>query len=572
MAVRTDAELYRIARTFQRTLVVANARTSAIMLGHWQNVANALSVEAMSITRRISEAIAAGKIEAPGPQTLTTFSPAWRFQEQRIRALALHAQQEADRLAAIMTGEVTREKAIMIRQGLDMAEAQLSQVTATFSMPNREALEAFAGFTQAGTPLEALFESMAGPLAREVEQVISNGIAGGLSPAQVAKGMREVVAVPMARSQLIARTEMGRAFRESARVTYRQNSDLVTGWVWVCAFQPRTCAACWSNHGKVFPIEETLDDHPNGRCTSVPQIGDLPMELPNRDEAFAKLSEAEQRKVLGNQGFEALQSGKVTLDDFARVKVDPLWGNSVRPANLRDLGLVAPPKVATKLPASKPQPIMEAVTPSGPKTIGEASRRTRELFPDADVSWSRVDDVAVVNRINDQLADLVRAFPQLRTSIRRVASKQLSEDTVARAIKTSGGNFLEFNRKYIQNIRKWDATAQRSVSSRWWAPVDDIVGSVEMTATHEIGHHFHYLLMENPAALRELGEEIAKAAQVMGYGSFTAADARRLVSSYAATNGREMIAEAFAEGMLNSNARPVARAVRRIIEKYLGRR
>ena len=175
-----------------------------------------------------------------------------------------------------------------------------------------------------------------------IRRQLLRGIAVGSNPRTVAR--RAVQAVEgafhggLSRALTIARTEMLTAHRTAAQVVDLANADIVTEWQWEAHLGPRTCRSCLANHGKRFPIETPgPNDHPSGRCSRVPitksweELGIAgvrePKPLAGRDaEAyFNRLSESNQRAILGNRGYEAWKAGKYPMSAWTEERENPGW-------------------------------------------------------------------------------------------------------------------------------------------------------------------------------------------------------------------------------------------------------
>lgn len=136
----------------------------------------------------------------------------------------------------------------------------------------------------------------------------------------------------------LARTETLRAYRAATHETYLANSDIVEGWYWLSARNMRTCAMCWAMDGTFHKPEDTLDDHPNGRCTAVPKIKG--MELPMRQtgvQAFEKLSDADKLRVLGPSKYAAYRAGDLQLKQLIGTKYSDQWGRMFYERSLKDV-------------------------------------------------------------------------------------------------------------------------------------------------------------------------------------------------------------------------------------------
>lgn len=205
-----------------------------------------------------------------------------------------------------------------------------------------EALRDVLGFTADGSPLAALFDRI-GPDARAGwESALFRGLAMGLNPRDVAAMAQRATATGMARSIMIARTEMLRAYRQASGRNYQANSDVVREWVWISAGERRTCAACLALHGTVHPITEIMSSHPNCRCSMGPLTrslsdilgvdvpgDDSSLDVPAGEDIFAKFSDDAKRAVLGGPGaLAAWKAGEVRLSDFVGLRRSPVWGDS----------------------------------------------------------------------------------------------------------------------------------------------------------------------------------------------------------------------------------------------------
>ena len=102
--------------------------------------------------------------------------------------------------------------------------------------------------------------------------------------------------------------------------------------------------ACIALDGKLYPLDQALDEHPNGRCALVPDVldyADLGLDIPReappqnaRDWLSGQPAEA-QRRVLGGTRFDAWKAGEIELNQLAVVRPNSIWGDTavIRPLN-----------------------------------------------------------------------------------------------------------------------------------------------------------------------------------------------------------------------------------------------
>jgi len=287
----------------------------------------------------------------------------WLFQHERLQELQRQVEVEWRRWAASSAPRIEGGQRAAIRAAMQEAET-LTRVAlgppppgVSFSWVRlpREALVEMVGFAGNGTPLRALLDALGVEASQAVREALIAGLVTGENPRSIARRVRGEFGGNLARALRVARTEVLRAYRTAALQSYRANDNVVKGWIWLSARSERTCAACWAMHGTLHSLDETLDDHPNGRCVAAPWVrswaemglGGLPEEpaLPTGAEMFARLTPQEQDRVLGQAGGAAYRAGAVSLDQFVGVRYSSRWG-TLRYA--RSLGNVLGPEGAKR--------------------------------------------------------------------------------------------------------------------------------------------------------------------------------------------------------------------------------
>ena len=94
--------------------------------------------------------------------------------------------------------------------------------------------------------------------------------------------------------------------------------------------------SCVVQHGKVFPLNQTLNDHHNGRCAAVP-ITRFTGGVKPGVEWFNDLTPAEQQDMMGRSAYRAWRDGVIQLDQLSREYHDPVYGNMRGEASLTGL-------------------------------------------------------------------------------------------------------------------------------------------------------------------------------------------------------------------------------------------
>lgn len=285
-----------------------------------------------------------------------TITPAWIEQQRRYFELLEQIENEFTRLGAEGEGRIAAAQSQMV----SLAEVDAQQlatraagvappgVEITWNRLPTQAVENLVGYAGDGSPLRELFEAIGPRASQAVREVLASGIAAGENPREIARGVKAALGVPKARAENIARTEVLRAYRETARQSYQANRDLVTGWVWHAALSGETCPGCWAMHGTRHSVDAKLDDHPQGRCVAVPitrswaeitgddTIPDTRPQVVPGVEVFAGLPESEQKRIVGPEAFRLMQQGRIRLQDMVHQSSDPRWGTMRRASSLQE--------------------------------------------------------------------------------------------------------------------------------------------------------------------------------------------------------------------------------------------
>lgn len=128
---------------------------------------------------------------------------------------------------------------------------------------------------------------------KDIDYIIAEGIAAKKSTYEIAKDLEKYVDPLSAKewdwhkvypnankkidynAQRLARTAVNHAFQQAQKRSCEKN-PYITGIRWVTSISHRTCELCNSRNGTIYKVSEVPLDHPNGLCTTVPEI---PMSL-----------------------------------------------------------------------------------------------------------------------------------------------------------------------------------------------------------------------------------------------------------------------------------------------------
>lgn len=129
---------------------------------------------------------------------------------------------------------------------------------------------------------------------KDIDYIIAEGISNKKSTYDIAKDLEKYVDPNAAKdfewskvypnsskkvdynAQRLARTAVNHAFQQAQKRSCEKN-PYVDGIRWISAqVHSRTCQQCMDRHNQVFSVKDNILDHPNGLCTTIPEI---PMSL-----------------------------------------------------------------------------------------------------------------------------------------------------------------------------------------------------------------------------------------------------------------------------------------------------
>ena len=310
-------KLEETTRHFKRRARRQDAAVLAVVLREWNRLLAKLLVKA-------------GKLKEAGASEAAA---------ARAETLAKEAGEQVEALNEKLCPVIEKGQEAAIETGIEQAETVLAEAGVpanTMVRVNKEAFETMIGMTQDGSPLREVLDKGAGYSIKEaVMNVLKDGIAQGKNPEEIARDMMRLGYSSRKHALLVARTEVMRAYRISTKETYEANG--VEKVIWCASESSGTCAACWAMDGRAFDLDKLPNDHPNGRCTIVPVIDDEEEETWDSEERFKeRLTEEEQKKILGPRRHELWREGKLPWRDIPTVKPNEIYGPTVGISPLKE--------------------------------------------------------------------------------------------------------------------------------------------------------------------------------------------------------------------------------------------
>jgi len=343
---KSPGQIYETVEKFRRELLRSERRAASEMVHYYGQTWRRIKEQADDLLRMIREARDAGE----------EVSPAWLFRYRRLEELQEQVEAELRNFVGFAESQILEQQGEAVRAAQEHSEKLVLEdllappegVRVHWNRLPIEATQDLVGFLHDGSPLRALLDELPGQAGQAVADELVQGVALGLNSREISRRIRRAAGVGLVRALRIARTETMRAYREATRRSYQANSDVVKGWIWHAALDRRTCPMCWAMHGTQHGLDETLGDHPNGRCTMIPWVAsweelgfegapDTRVVVEPGESIFKEQPEDVQRAVLGNAGYEAWKRGEVTLRDFVGEREDPRWGRTFYAKSLRSV-------------------------------------------------------------------------------------------------------------------------------------------------------------------------------------------------------------------------------------------
>jgi SPP1 gp7 family putative phage head morphogenesis protein len=338
------AEAQRVMERFRRAVLAGDAQAATALVNAYGGIWSGLESEILGLLElaeerglTLAQVYRLDRYKVLQARVAEEIGRYNVFAEQRI----IEAQRSAVGVAQQGTRAVVGAS---LPNGITME--LLAEVGIPWTPVATEALESFVGLAGDGGPLSRLLEPLGAEAHDGIRQGIAEGIVKGRNPRQTAALIRDRFGMPLTRSLAISRTETLRAYRESSRLQYAGNPNIVKGYRRYSAQDERVCMACIALDGTVYENDTPLDAHVNCRCALVPETvsyKDLGFDLPEQPvpptarDWFQGQGEETQRRMMGPGRFDAWSSGQVRLEDMAKVVHDDVWGDAAIVKPLKEL-------------------------------------------------------------------------------------------------------------------------------------------------------------------------------------------------------------------------------------------
>jgi SPP1 gp7 family putative phage head morphogenesis protein len=339
--------LYEKATQYADDLEAGQTAAADQMLAAWATSYGRTRIEIDNLLAKIATAKAEGQ----------PMSPAWAYQQQRLKAVLDTSKQQMALFSAQASEIAVKQQGSAVLAALKHAEKltkyavgeSLPGLAGGFTQVNEANLRHLVGFTSQGTPLQELFASLPAEAGDRLQTSLIQGIALGWHPDRMRREAHAALDLPRWRAETIMRTEALRVYRYSARATYMANTDVLQGWVWHAHLDSRCCLACTLQDGTIHSADEILDGHPRCRCAMVPRtksweeltgqqgLEDTRPPVRSGQDWLKAQPPHVQQAIMGKGHWNAWNAGKVSLPDMVARPSHPAWGTMRRKRSLREI-------------------------------------------------------------------------------------------------------------------------------------------------------------------------------------------------------------------------------------------
>lgn len=223
-----------------------------------------------------------------------------------------------------------------------MSDNIRNRLSAEWNRPDPETVARLVDFTQ-DSAFDDLLSGYGSRVIDNIRLRATSGFVNGWGARRSALAIRRLaVGMPASEADTIMRTLHLVSYRRGTAVSHAANARVLQAEaIRVAVLDPRTCMTCVVLHGKRVPLGEPIADHWQGRCTVIAQVKGMNRTIQSGADWFESLPptrQAEQQAFVNSPGkLAAYRAGAIKLDDFVKEATDPLFGEMVFEASLKDM-------------------------------------------------------------------------------------------------------------------------------------------------------------------------------------------------------------------------------------------
>jgi hypothetical protein len=325
----TTPTIFEVAAQYRKRLATAERAEMLKLVRAYRPLIDRLEVQINALTAELA--------------TMSEPTP-WKVKKlERWITLQRQMVDEIGRFGSYVDVEISSSTLERIRLGSAAAKALTSAAVGGISFPWNdlpvEAIKTMLAFLDESSPLRmSLIEQLGPSVASNVSDYLLRAIALGINPNTIGAEMARRLGLGLVWAMRTARTAQLYAYREASRATYAANSDIVKQWRWHAQLDDRTCVSCLAMHGTLHDLNETLEDHHNGRCAMLPivhgwgKIGfpgvkQSEIALRSGESWFRDLPKSTQIRMMGRRTWLAWERGDISFDQLSKRVPNATYGH-----------------------------------------------------------------------------------------------------------------------------------------------------------------------------------------------------------------------------------------------------
>lgn len=246
-------------------------------------------------------------------------------------------ERELDRFTVYLETVIGAAGLAAIGLGLTHSEALILDAGVTFTGLESASVAKLLNYLSEDGALYARLKLITNSTVDKVVEAIIEGVSSGFNPRKIASLIQDAFGGGLTDALRNVRTVQLYAYRDAARANYMASDGVVTKWIWWAELDEDVCMSCVSMHGTLHDLDESLDDHYNGRCAAVPYIPDITQPSQTGQEWFDSLTEEQQRAMMGNSKWEAWKDNKFEFSALSTQQENEIYGKMRTETSLKDL-------------------------------------------------------------------------------------------------------------------------------------------------------------------------------------------------------------------------------------------
>jgi len=255
------------------------------------------------------------------------------------KRLLSHGKDELDRFTVYLETVMQTSATDAIGLGLSHSKELVSaMLQGRFGGLNTNVVAPLLNYLRRDGPLFERIAKITYATSAGVTDTIIKGVGLGYNPRKIAASIQDAFGGGLTDALRNTRTVQLWSYRDSARANYTATNGIVSQWIWYAELDADTCLSCVAQHGTIHDLDETLDDHYNGRCAALPYIEQFgnPVQQSGQDW-FDSLSETEQQSMMGAEKHGAYKDGKFEFGQLSAQGPNEVYGTMRTEASLASL-------------------------------------------------------------------------------------------------------------------------------------------------------------------------------------------------------------------------------------------